>query len=126
MEENELTQDLRGKLTSLGFSAVSYFTSGAFLMVMTTIGARFKFVGIALSLAALIIGASALFSKEGEDKKPGLLIVVAGALGLVFHFGIPLLRPFAATILGFSSIGYLAAGICNGIRFLFGLKRLDE
>ena len=111
----------RDKLAKQGTSAIFYLAGGVFLMVMT-FGAKLKFLGIALSLAALVIGAGSLLSKDREDKKPGVVILAAGLLGMVFQFGIPLLKPFAGFFLGLGSLGLFAAGIWKGIVFLRGLK----
>ena len=124
MDDKELQPVTRDILTKIGVAAISYFAGGAFLMVMT-IGARFRLLAIALSVAALVIGVSALISRDREDKKPGFLIVAVGVLGLLVQFGLPFMRPIAATILGFGGLGLLAAGIWKGIQFLLGLKRLE-
>ena len=111
----------RDQLAKQGTSAVFYLAGGALLMVMT-FGARLKFLGIALSVAALVIGVGSLLSKDREDKKPGIVIVAAGLLGMVFQFGIPLLKPFAGFFLGLGALGLFAVGIWKGIQFLRGLK----
>ena len=111
----------RDVLVKQGISAVAYLAGGAFLLVMT-IGARFRLLGLLLSFAALIIGVAAILSRDREDKKPGMVIAAAGVLGLLARFGIPILRPFAAFALGIGGLGLFAAGIWKGIRFLRGLK----
>ena len=111
----------RDKLAKQGTSAIFHLAGGVFLMVMT-FGARFKFLGIALSLAALVIGAGSVLSKDSEDKKPGIVILLAGLLGMVFQFGIPLLKPFAGFFLGLGGLGLFAAGIWKGIQFFRGLR----
>ena len=110
-------------LAKLGTSAVLYLVGGAFLLVLT-LGTRVRILGIILSLGALLLGANALFSKDREDKKPGIVAGIAGILGLFVQFGIPLLKPFAVFFLGLGGMGLIAAGICNGIMFLRGLKGL--
>ena len=122
MDENEI-RDLvpRDVLAKQGVSAIVNLAGGVFLLVMT-IGARFRIMGIVLSAAALVIGIGALFSKDREDKKPGLFLSAAGVLGLIFQFGIPLVKPFAGFILGLGGIALLASGIWKGIKFLWGLK----
>jgi hypothetical protein len=123
MENEELQPVSRSILAKLGVSAISNIAGGAFLFIMT-IGARVRFLAIGLSVAALVIGFSALLSRDREDKRAGFFIVAAGVLGLLVQFGLPFMRPIAATILGFSALGFLAAGIWKGIRFLFGLKKM--
>ena len=111
----------REVLVKQGTAAIACLGGGALLMVMT-MGIRFRIPGIILSLAALVIGLGALFSKDREDKKPGLIITAAGVLGMFIQFGIPLLRPFAVFILGLGAIGLFAAGVWKGIKFLLGLR----
>ena len=122
MDENE-TKDLvpRDVLAKQGISAVMNLAGGVFLLVMT-IGARFRIMGMVLSLGALVVGIGAIFSKDREDKKPGLFLAAAGVLGMVFQFGIPMLKPFAGFILGLGGFALLASGAWKGIKFLLGLK----
>ena len=114
----------RNTLVKLGVSAITCLASGAYLMVMT-IGARIWFLAIGLSVAALVVGASALLSDDRKDRKPGLIIIAVGVLGLLFQFGPPVIRPIVATVLGFGGLGLLAAGIVKGIKFLLGLKSMN-
>ena len=111
----------RDVLAKQGTNAIIYLAGGALLMVMT-FGARFKVLGIILSLGALVIGVGSILSKDREDKKPGIVVLAAGLLGMVFQFGIPLLKPFAGFFLGLGGLGLFAAGIWKGIQFLRGLK----
>jgi len=111
----------RDVLAKQGTSAILCLAGGALLMVMT-VGARLRFLGIALSVAALVIGVGAVISKDREDKKPGIVILASGLLGLVFQFGIPILKPFAGFFLGLGALGLFAAGIWKGIQFLRGLR----
>ena len=111
----------RDVLVKQGTSAIAFIAGGVILMLMT-LGARIPLLGIILSVAALVIGVGALFSKNREDKKPGLVIFIAGVLGMVMRFGIPILKPFAGFILGLGAFGLFAVGIGKGIRFLIGLK----
>jgi hypothetical protein len=125
MDDKEPLPIERNLLARLGVSAISHLVIGTFLTLMT-IGARFRFLAIALSLAALVIGISALSSRDSEDKKPGLFIVTAGVLGLILQFGLPFMRPIAATILGFTGLALLASGVWKGIRFLLGLRGMGN
>ena len=111
----------REVLVKQGIAAVVSLAGGVFLMLMT-VGARFGLLGIAVSVAALVIGLGALFSREREDRKPGLIITAAGVLGLIMRFGLPILKPFAATILIAGSLSLFASGIWKGIKFLIGLN----
>ena len=122
MDDDEIIHVVpREVLVKQGTSAVAYLAGGALLMLMT-FGARFPFLGIVLSVAAIVIGAGALYSRNREDKKPGLIITAAGVLGLIFRFGPAFLRPLAAFVLGMGALGLFAAGIWKGIKFLRGLK----
>ena len=126
MDEKEDERELvpitpREVLVKLGTSAIACFAGGALLFVMT-MGVRFRIPGIILSVGALVLGVGAVFSKDREDKKPGLIITGAGVLGMVIQFGIPILRPIAVFALGLGAIGLIASGIWKGIKFLRGLK----
>ena len=122
MDDKELqTVVPRDVLVKHGTSAVAYLAGGVFLMIMAY-GTRFPILGIILSGIALVIGIGALASRDKEDKKPGLVLTVAGAMGMVIRFGIPLLKPFAGFVLGLGAIGLIAAGIWKGIKFILGLK----
>lgn len=111
----------RDVLVRQGTSAVACLAGGIFLMVLA-FGARFPILGIILSLIAVVIGVGALFSKDREDKKPGIIITAAGVMGMVIRFGIPILKPFAGFILGLGALGLFAMGVWKGIKFLLGLK----
>ena len=122
MDEKDLIPIVpRDELVKQGTSAVAYIAGGIFLSLMT-FGARFPALGIILSVLTVVVGVGALISKDSEDKKPGIILTVAGALGLVFRFGIPILKPFAGFILGLGAIGLFAAGIWKGIKFIRGLR----
>ena len=124
MDNNESERILttRDKLVRQGTSAIASLAGGAFLFIMT-FGIRFRLLGIVLSLAALVIGLSGLFSKEKVDKKAGFIITMAGVLGLLVQFGIPVLRPIASMLLIIGALSLLASGIWKGIRFLVEWKR---
>jgi hypothetical protein len=127
MEENEIQPDEKNSivprelLVNQGTSAAIYLTGGIFLLIVT-FGARFAVLGIVLSALALAAGMAALFSRNREDRKPGLVVGAAGVLGLIVRFGPPRLKPFAAFALGLGGLFLLAAGIGKGVIFLKGLK----
>ena len=123
MEDDEemITIIPRDKLVKQGTSALIYLGGGILLMLIT-LGARLKFIGILISLSALVIGLGAVFSKDREDKKPGLVITAAGILGLVFQFGLPIFKTIAGTFLGLGAIALFVTGLLKGIKFLLGLK----
>jgi hypothetical protein len=109
-------------LAKQGVSAIGYIAGGALLLVMSFLGGRFRVLGIVMGLAVGGFGVSGLLSKDPEDKKPGMILTAAGALELIFQFGIPVLKPIAGTLLGITALGLLAMGIVKGIKFLKGLK----
>ena len=112
----------REALARQGTSAVACLGGGVFLMVMA-IGAQHGLFGIVLSVAALAVGIGALFSRDVESRKPGLIITAAGVLGMTLRFvRIPPLQALSGTILTIGAFGLLAAGIWNGIKFFRGLK----
>ena len=111
----------RDILVKQGTSAIASLAGGIFLMILA-FGARFPVLGIVLSAIAVVIGIGAMFSRDRDDKKPGIILAAAGVLGMVIRFGIPVLKPFAGFILGLSALGLFAMGIWKGIKFLKGLK----
>jgi hypothetical protein len=78
--------------------------------------------GIIAGAVVAVVGLGAFFSKDPQDRKPGLLITAAGLLGILAKAPIPPLRPFAGFALGIGAVGLLALGIWKGIQFLRGLK----
>ena len=124
MDDKELQPIVpREVLVKQGTSAIAYLSGGVFLMIMA-FGTRFPVLGIILSVVAAAVGIGALFSRDSEDKKPGIVLAAAGALGMVMRFGGPfvLLKPIAGFALGLGALGLFAAGIWKGIKFLVGLK----
>ncbi|MDR1903535.1 MAG: hypothetical protein LBQ88_14820 [Treponema sp.] len=108
-------------LAKQGMTAIGGIVGGLGLFLMSALP---SVAGIALGVVVLIAGISGLISRDPSDKKPGLIVTVAGALAVFSRVGF--IRPLAATILGISAIGLLAVGIVNGIKFLYGLKRKRE
>jgi len=86
-------------------------------------GARFRFFVVFVALAALIMGFRALRSGREEEKKPGIILIGAGFLGMVNLFGIIYLRAFAGFILGLGGLLMLASGIWKGLRYLFNASK---
>ena len=113
-------------LAKQGVAAVAEIAGGVLLLVMHIFSARLPPLGIVLGFLVGGIGISGLLSKEQEGKKPGTILTIAGALKLVFHIGLPIMRPIAGTLLTVTSLGLLALGIWNGIRFLLGLKSRNQ
>jgi hypothetical protein len=110
-------------LAKQGVSAVAQIAGGLLILIMHVFSARLLPLGIVFGLIIGGVGLGALLSKDPEDKKPGTILTIAGILKLAFHVGvIPIVKSLAGTLLTVSSLGLLAMGIWNGIRFLTGLK----
>ena len=111
----------RDLLVKQGTSAIASLAGGIFLLILA-FGAKFPILGIILSLIAVVIGVGAIVSRDREDKKPGMVIVAAGVMGMLIRFGPGMLRPFAGFFLGLGALGLFAMGIWKGIKFLRGLR----
>jgi hypothetical protein len=79
-------------------------------------------VGIIAGAVVALAGVGALFSKDPEDRKPGIIITAAGILAILARAPIPPRRNFAGVLLSIGAVGLLAMGIWKGIKFLKGLK----
>jgi hypothetical protein len=104
-------------LAKQGVIAIGGIAGGIGLLIM---GALPPIIGIIAGAAVGVVGIGALLSKDREDRKPGLIVAVAGGLSILSKIGI--VRPLAGTLLGIGAIGLLGLGIWNGIKFLKGLK----
>ena len=110
-------------LAKRGVAAVAQIAGGVFLLVVHIFSSgRAWPLGMVLGIIISIIGISSLLSKDKEAKKPGLILSVAGLTKLFCHIGPIVVRGLATTIFTVTSLGLLALGIINGIRFLSGLK----
>jgi hypothetical protein len=110
-------------LAKQGVAAVAQIAGGVLIFIMHVFSARIPPLGIIFAFIIGGIGISGLISKDPEGKRPGTILTAAGILKLVFHVGIiPVVKSLAGTLLTVSSLGLLALGIWNGIRFLRGLK----
>jgi len=107
-----------------GKTALLYIFGGIFSFAMY-LGARFKFVGIVLALAAVIYGIVRLQSRDRGNIRPGLVCIIAGVLGMLVVAGVPPFRIIAGAILGVGAVGLIAAGILKGIIFLLTLKKIQ-
>jgi hypothetical protein len=79
-------------------------------------------VGIIAGVVVALVGVGALLSRDPEDRKPGMIITLAGILAVIAKSPIPVLRNFAGILLGIGAVGLLAMGIWKGLKFLKGLK----
>ena len=110
-------------LAKQGVSAVAQIAGGVLILIMHIFSARLPPLGIVFGLIIGGVGVGALLSKDPEDKKPGAILAIAGVLKLTFHVGmLPVIKALAGTFLTVSSLGLLAMGIINGVRFLKGLN----
>ncbi|MDR1106103.1 MAG: hypothetical protein LBL44_07080 [Treponema sp.] len=109
-------------LTKQGVTAVFSLAAGGFLFIMSVVGGRLPLVGLVLGGLAALAGIFALLSRDPAGKKPGLVLALSGALGLLARAKIPLLTSVAGTVLGIGAVGFIALGIWNGIKFIRGLK----
>ncbi|MDR2759181.1 MAG: hypothetical protein LBB78_07370 [Spirochaetaceae bacterium] len=106
-------------LAKQGVAAVGGIAGGILLFIMRALPLP---LGIAVGAVVALVGVGALFSKDPEDRKPGMIITVAGFLAILARVPIPPLRSFAGLLLGIGAVGLLAMGIWKGIKFLIGLK----
>jgi hypothetical protein len=104
-------------LSKQGVRAVAGIIGGAALLVL----GRLPFLPALIAGAVVaVVGLSAVFSKDPEDKFPGALVSASGALLVFSKVGIA--KVPAGLLLGLLSLGLLGMGIWNGIKFLKGLK----
>jgi hypothetical protein len=114
-------------LAKQGVAAIAEIAGGVLLLLMHIFSIRVPPLGIIFAFIVGGIGISGLVSKEPEGKKPGVILTIAGSLKLLFHLGVPaVIRPIAGAFLTFTSLGLLALGIVNGIKFLWGLKKRNQ
>jgi hypothetical protein len=104
-------------LAKQGVAAIGSLIGGVGLLIM---GALPPLVGIIAGAIVGVVGVGAMMSKDPDDRKPGIIVAVAGGLSILSKIGI--IRPLAGTLLGIGAIGLLAIGVWNGIKFLKGLK----
>ncbi|MFP3089211.1 hypothetical protein LQZ21_02665 [Treponema sp. TIM-1] len=106
-------------LAKQGVAAVGGIAGGILLFIM---GALPLPLGIAAGVIVALVGVGALFSKDPEDRKPGMIVTAAGFLAILARLPIAPLKSFAGFLLGIGAVGLLAMGIWKGIKFLKGLK----
>ena len=97
--------------------------AGSIFMMVMVLGASRGLLGLVLSTVTLIFGIGSLLSKDNEGKRPGLILTIAGVLGMFMRFvKLPPVQAVAGTLLTIGALGLLAAGIWKGVQFLFGLQ----
>ncbi len=107
-------------LSKLGIAAVGCTVGGVFLILLQ-IFSRLRGLGLVAGGIVCVFGIVSLMSKDAADKKAGAVITAAGALVLLSR--IPLIAPIASTLLTIGTVGLLAMGIINAVKFLIGLKK---
>jgi hypothetical protein len=116
-------QDLEPKYTPTkelakqGVAAVGGLAGGIGLFIM---GALPPVIGVIAGVVVGVVGIGALLSGDPGDKKPGLVVTIAGGLAILSKIGI--VRPLAGTLLAIGAAGLLGLGIWKGVQFLKGLK----
>jgi hypothetical protein len=108
-------------LTKQGVAAFGMIGGGIFLFVMEFL-IRVPVVGLVLGVVTGIVGISALLSKDPDDKKPGIIITLAGLLVILSKTKIPFIHALAPTLLSIGAVGLLVMGVWRGIQFFRGLK----
>ena len=109
-------------LAKRGVAAIAQIAGGVLFLVMHAFGGRLRPLGIGLGLVVGGIGIAALLSKDPEDRKPGIIMTIAGALELMYQLKVPLVAGLSGWLFTVASLGLLALGIFNAIRFRKGLK----
>jgi hypothetical protein len=106
-----------GVLARQGVTAIGSLIGGAGLLIA---GALPPVPGIIVGAVVGVIGIGAAVSGDRDDRKLGIFAVAAGSLTILAKIGI--VKPLAGTLLAIGAVGFFAAGIWNGIKFLKGLK----
>jgi hypothetical protein len=105
-----------------GLVILGYFAGGFLILVMQFLGFRFFFVAGILGLVSLIIGLRILFSKDGRNKMPGIILTAAGALCALSRTPFRFIRPVTGTLLSICAVGFFALGLWNIITLIKILK----
>ena len=109
-------------LTKHAVSAVAQIAGGILILVMHAFSARLLPLGLIFGFIIAGIGISGMSSKDKDDRKPGLVLTIAGALKLLSHVGPVFVKAIAGSLLTASCLGLLVMGAVNGIKFLKGIK----
>ncbi|QQO07542.1 hypothetical protein [Breznakiella homolactica] len=107
----------REVLARQGVTAVTGLIGGGALLIVKALP---SVVGIVAGAVVGVVGIGALLSKDPGDRKAGLVITAAGALGILSK--IPIFSGIAGGLLTVGVVGLLGIGIWNGIKFIRGLK----
>jgi hypothetical protein len=109
-------------LEKQGLTAVANLAGGFLLLVLAVLGGRFPIAGIVLGALTGLFGVFALLSKDGADRKAGVILTAGGLLTILSRVGAAFFRPIAGTLLSVGAFGLIALGVWNGLKFLKGLK----
>ena len=109
-------------LTKHAVSAVAQIAGGILILVMHAFSARLLPLGLIFGFIITGIGISGISSKDKDDKKPGIILAIAGSLKILSHVGPFFVKAIAGSLLTASCLGLLVLGIVNGVKFLKGIK----
>jgi hypothetical protein len=109
-------------LTKFGVTAVGYTITGVLLLVLNAL-ANYNVFAFAIGGLILLFGIGFIRSKEPADKKAGIILTAVGLLTVVSKMGIPAISGLSGVILVVATVGLLALGVWNGIKFFIGLKK---
>ncbi|GMO27116.1 MAG: hypothetical protein Ta2B_07720 [Termitinemataceae bacterium] len=114
-------------LTKRGIDAVLGIAGGVALSFLGFFVSRmFPPLGLVLGIVVTLLGVSGIISKNKDDRKNGALTTVVGAiLILSFLKVVPVIAALAGTLLSICAFISFGFGIWNGIRFLFGLRKIS-
>jgi len=104
-------------LARQGVTAIAGVAGGIGLVILGGLPSIF---GIVAGAVVGLIGVGALSSKDPADKRAGVVAVAAGGLAILSKVGI--FAGLANGFLGIATVGLLAMGVWNGVKFMMGLK----
>ena len=104
-------------LAKQGVTAIGCLIGGVGLLIL---GALPSVVGVVAGVVVGAVGIGAILSKDPDDRKPGILLTIAGGMAILSKIGF--LRGLTGTIFGLGAIGLIGMGIWKGIQFFKGLK----
>jgi len=118
-DANPATADLPNK----GRAVIICIVGGLVLGVLTLIGMRSRFVGLAVGGFALITGIGMLLRRQKTNFKIGVVITAAGFLMLLSYVRFGLVKSFAGYFLITGAIGLVVLGICKAVKLSWDLGK---
>jgi hypothetical protein len=113
----------RSALQRKGLFAISGIAGGIGLVILGILPAVF---GIVAGGVAIVAGIAACTSYDREDKFGGRLLIVSGALSVLFRIGrLPVIKAICGVALSCGGFILLGLGIYNGLQFLWGIRGRD-